>query len=77
MNSKELWNKLLNTEKVIEDCFIYPSKELNIKGKGKIKYLKKSDLPKANLAIYGALELYLDFINIFMNLLNIFGNSDD
>lgn len=43
----------------------------------KIKYLKKSDLPKANLAIYGALELYLDFINIFMNLLNIFGNSDD
>lgn len=29
------------------------------------------------IAIYGALDLYLDFINIFLNLLNLFGNSKD
>lgn len=29
------------------------------------------------LAIYGALELYLDFINIFLSLLNLFGKSRD
>lgn len=26
------------------------------------------------IAIYGALELYLDFINIFLSLLRLFGN---
>ena len=30
-----------------------------------------------NLAIYGALQLYLDFINIFIDLLRLFGNSRD
>jgi hypothetical protein len=30
-----------------------------------------------NLAIYGALQLYLDFINIFLRLLRFFGNSRD
>ncbi len=30
-----------------------------------------------NLAIYGALQLYLDFINIFLRLLQLFGNSKD
>ena len=30
-----------------------------------------------NLAIYGALQLYLDFINIFIDLLKLFGNSRD
>ena len=30
-----------------------------------------------NLAIYGALQLYLDFINIFLRLLRLFGNSKD
>ena len=29
------------------------------------------------VAIYGALDLYLDFINIFLSLLNLFGNSKD
>lgn len=29
------------------------------------------------LAIYGALELYLDFINIFLSLLNLFGKARD
>lgn len=30
-----------------------------------------------NLAIYGALQLYLDFINIFIDLLRLFGGSRD
>ncbi|MBR6690304.1 MAG: Bax inhibitor-1/YccA family protein [Bacilli bacterium] len=30
-----------------------------------------------NLAIYGALQLYLDFINIFLRLLQLFGRSND
>ena len=30
-----------------------------------------------NLAIIGAFSLYLDFINIFIDLLNLFGNSKD
>lgn len=30
-----------------------------------------------NLAIYGALQLYLDFINILLDLLNLFGRSRD
>ena len=30
-----------------------------------------------HLAIYGALQLYLDFINIFIDLLRLFGNSRD
>lgn len=34
-------------------------------------------IPEDNLAIYGALNLYLDFINIFLHLLSIFGNSRD
>ncbi len=35
----------------------------------------EKELNKA--AIYGALDLYLDFINIFLNLLNLFGKSKD
>ncbi|MBE6146740.1 MAG: Bax inhibitor-1/YccA family protein [Firmicutes bacterium] len=34
-------------------------------------------LPEDNLAVIGAFELYLDFINIFLDLLNLFGNSKD
>lgn len=30
-----------------------------------------------NLAILGALELYLDYINLFLQLLGLFGNSKD
>lgn len=36
-----------------------------------------SNIPTDNLAIYGALQLYLDFINIFLDLLNLFGNGRD
>lgn len=31
--------------------------------------------PEENLAIYGALQLYIDFINIFLELLNLLGNE--
>ena len=34
-------------------------------------------IPEDNLAIYGALNLYLDFINLFLHLLSMFGNSRD
>jgi hypothetical protein len=40
----------------------------------KIKLLNSSDyLDKSKIHIYGALSLYLDFINIFLRLLSIFG----
>lgn len=34
-------------------------------------------IPEENLAIYGALELYLDFINLFIDLLRIFGKNNN
>ena len=43
----------------------------------KIKNLDNLGLPIDNLAIYGALELYLDFINIFLDLLQLFGKNDN
>lgn len=43
----------------------------------KIKSLEGSGLPEYNLAIYGALELYLDFINIFIDLIRIIGENKD
>lgn len=43
----------------------------------KVKRLYESDPSNENLAILGALELYLDFINIFLDLLRLFGNSND
>lgn len=42
----------------------------------KVKDLE-GQLPEDNLAIIGALELYLDFINIFLDLLKLFGKSND
>ena len=30
-----------------------------------------------NMAIYGAFQLYLDFINIFIKLLRLFGKEKD
>ena len=33
-------------------------------------------IPVENLAIYGALELYLDFINLFLSILRIFSRND-
>lgn len=43
----------------------------------KVKRMYEQDvIPEDNLAIYGALQLYLDFINIFLELLRIFGDND-
>ena len=41
----------------------------------KVKYLLDTFPNEGNLAIYGALQLYLDFINIFIDLLRLFGKS--
>lgn len=43
----------------------------------KIKLLEDSDIPEENVAIIGALELYLDYINIFLHLLSIIGDAKD
>lgn len=42
----------------------------------KIKLLMNS-MDEDNLAIYGALQLYLDFINLFLDLLRLFGKGKD
>ena len=41
----------------------------------KIKQLAYENIDEDNLAIIGALNLYLDYINIFLNLLSLFGDS--
>ncbi len=43
----------------------------------KIKRLSTENIDEDNLAIIGALNLYLDYINIFLQLLNVLGNSKD
>ncbi len=40
----------------------------------KIKYML-TDIDEEKRAVYGAFQLYLDFINLFYSLLRIFGNS--
>lgn len=40
-------------------------------------YYKSDEKELAKAAIYGALDLYLDFINIFLELLNLFGKKND
>ena len=42
----------------------------------KVKLLEEK-IEEDNLAIYGALQLYLDFINILLDLLNLFGKNRD
>ena len=46
-----------------------------------VKLIMNSDkfamIPEENLAIYGALELYLDFINLFIRLIEFFGKRND
>lgn len=43
----------------------------------KIKNMSQITEDENKMAIYGALELYLDFINIFLYLLRLFGKSRD
>lgn len=40
-------------------------------------YYASDEKELGKIAIYGALDLYLDFINIFLQLLNLFGKSKD
>lgn len=42
-----------------------------------IKRLYYEQPNNENLAIYGALQLYLDFINVFLRLLQLFGKNND
>jgi FtsH-binding integral membrane protein len=42
----------------------------------KLKVMATANGPTENLAVYGALSLYLDFINLFLFLLRIFGGSN-
>ena len=42
-----------------------------------LKILSDSSIDNESLAINGAFELYLDFINIFINLLSLIGNNKD
>ena len=38
---------------------------------------KLYDIEEDKLVVYGAFQLYLDFINLFLDLLRLFGNSKD
>ena len=42
-----------------------------------IQKIRRLNINNDNAAIYGALELYLDFINIFLDLLRLFGKERD
>ncbi len=52
--------------------FIYTAYDIQ-----KIKNFAFLDIETENLAIYGAFQLYLDFINIFLRLLEIFGKNKE
>ncbi len=45
--------------------------------KAMYNYYASNDDELNKVAIYGALDLYLDFINIFLSLLNLFGKEND
>lgn len=45
--------------------------------KAMYNYYASDEKELSKAAIYGALDLYLDFINIFLSLLNLFGKSKD
>lgn len=51
---------------------------LTVYDMNKIKQLaEEPDLDQSKLHIYGAMELYLDFINIFIRILSIMGRNRD
>ena len=43
----------------------------------KVKQMAGTGIDEENLAIYGAFQLFLDFINIFIRLLSLFGDRRD
>ncbi|GAD15677.1 Bax inhibitor-1/YccA family protein [Lentilactobacillus otakiensis] len=40
------------------------------------QYSANGDVSMTGLAVFGALQLYLDFVNLFLQLLSIFGNNN-
>ena len=45
--------------------------------KAMYNYYENDEAELDKVSIYGALDLYLDFINIFLRLLQLFGKSRD
>ena len=45
--------------------------------KAMYNYYASDERELSKISIYGALDLYLDFINIFLSLLNLFGKRND
>ena len=45
--------------------------------KAMYNYYVSDEKELSKIAIYGALDLYLDFVNIFLNLLSLFGKRND
>lgn len=45
--------------------------------KAMYNYYASDEKELSKIAIYGALDLYLDFVNIFLNLLDLFGKRND
>ena len=43
----------------------------------RIKAMSNSDMPEGKVAILGAFSLFIDYINILIDLLNLFGNRRD
>lgn len=41
------------------------------------RYSGSGEISMTELAVFGALQLYLDFVNLFLQLLSIFGNSNN
>lgn len=40
------------------------------------QYAGNGEVSMTGLAVFGALQLYLDFVNLFIQLLSIFGNNE-
>ena len=58
-------NLLFNIKKIILDM-------------NKIKVMQEAGFCEdEKLYVYGAMELYLDFINIFLRILSLFGKNKD
>lgn len=71
-----LQNTMFNT--IISIVFILVFVGLTAYDVQKIKNMSTSGMvPEDNVAIYGALTLYIDFINLFIELLELFGKRDD
>lgn len=50
---------------------------LTVYDMNKIKVMSEEGYDEEKVAIYGAMQLYLDFINIFLRILQLFGSRKD